>query len=144
MINNVTLVGRLTKDPEMKYVNEISLCQFNLAVDRNYKSAGGEREADFIPIKAWRGLAETCVNNLSKGRLIGITGRLQTSSWEMENGQRGYRMEVVADEVTFLDQKREKTQEKTPENIQENGQMQERERPKQRQKSRDRDIGFDR
>lgn len=112
MINNVTLVGRLTKDPEMKYVNDIPLCSFNLAVDRNFKNTSGEREADFIPVKAWRGTAEICINNLTKGRLIGIIGRLQTSSWEMGNGQRGYRMEVIADEVAFLDQKKEKMQDK--------------------------------
>jgi len=155
VINKVILTGRLTKDPEMKYVRETPLCSFNLAVDRNFKSAAsGEREADFIPIKAWSAVAETCVNNLAKGRLIGITGELRTSSWEMENGQRGYRMEVVADEVTFLDQKREKTQEKAPENVQETAQGQEKKpenvqeavrgKPRHRQKSRDRDLGFDR
>lgn len=106
MINNVVLVGRLTKDPELKKAGDISTCFFTLAVDRNFTNAEGEREADFIQVLTWRKLAETCAANLLKGRLVGITGRIQTRSWNDEDGNRHWNTEVVADEVKFLDSKK--------------------------------------
>ncbi|HHW01678.1 MAG TPA: single-stranded DNA-binding protein [Thermoanaerobacterales bacterium] len=107
MINNVTLVGRLTKEPELKEANNASVCSFTIAVDRNYKNSAGERETDFIPITAWRKLAEICAKNLSKGRMVGITGRIQTRSWDTEDGKRAWAMEVVAENVVFLDKKKD-------------------------------------
>lgn len=105
MMNKVCLVGRLTRDPEMRFIpgSGTPVATFTLAVDRNFKNKQGEREADFIPIVTWRKLAELCANYLAKGRLVGVTGRIQTRSWEDESGQRRYRTEVVADEVNFLD-----------------------------------------
>lgn len=105
MINNVTLVGRLTRDPELKKVNDISVCSFTLAVDRNYRNSEGEKETDFIPVTAWRKLAEICGDNLKKGRMVGVCGRIQVRTWENEEGKKSRTMEVVADNVVFLDKK---------------------------------------
>jgi len=98
------LIGRLTKDPEIRYLpSGVAVTSFFLAVNRNFTNQQGEREADFIPIVVWRGLAETCAKYLSKGRLVAVTGRIQTRSFEGRDGQRRYVTEVVADEVVFLD-----------------------------------------
>lgn len=104
-MNKVCLVGRLTRDPELRVTpgTGAQVATFTLAVDRNYKNKQGEREADFIRIVAWRRLAELCANYLGKGRLVGITGRIQVRSWEDDTGQRRSITEVVADEVVFLD-----------------------------------------
>ena len=105
MMNKVCLVGRLTRDPELRVTpgTGIQVATFTLAVDRNFKNKQGEREADFIRIVAWRRLAELCTNYLGKGRLVGVTGRIQVRNWEDEAGQRRSVTEVVADEVVFLD-----------------------------------------
>ncbi len=105
MLNKVCLVGRLTRDPEMRFLPESGtpVTTFTLAVNRNFKNKQGNRDADFIPIVVWRKLAELCANYLSKGRLVAVAGRIQTRSWEDEAGKRRYITEVVADEVTFLD-----------------------------------------
>lgn len=104
MLNKVVLIGRLTKDPEIRYLpSGVAVTTFFLAVNRNFTNQQGEREADFIPIVVWRGLAETCAKYLSKGRLVAVTGRIQTRSYEGRDGQRRYVTEVVADEVVFLD-----------------------------------------
>lgn len=103
MINNVVLTGRLTKDPELRKVNDVSVCSFILAVDRSYKNAKGEREADFIPIVSWRKLAEICSDNLVKGSLIGVIGNIRTSNWEDDEGNKRKSVEVVADNITFLE-----------------------------------------
>lgn len=108
MINNVVLTGRLTKDPELRKVNDVSVCSFILAVDRGYKNAEGKREADFIPIVAWRKLAEICANNLAKGSLIGVTGKIHTRNWEDSEGNRRKSIEIIAGEIIFLEKKREK------------------------------------
>ena len=104
MMNKVCLVGRLTRDPELRVTpgTGTQVATFTLAVDRNYKNRQGEREADFIRIVTWRKLAELCANYLGKGRLVGITGRIQVRSWEDDTGQ-AIVTEVVADEVVFLD-----------------------------------------
>jgi len=105
MINNVTLVGRLTKDPELKYTpSGVAVANFTLAVNRPFKSAGGENEADFINIVVWRKPAENAANFLKKGSLAGVTGSIQTRSYE-NDGKRVYVTEVVADRVQFLDPK---------------------------------------
>ena len=101
MINSVCLVGRLTRDPELKYTgNNIAVASFSLAVNRNFKDANGEREADFINCVIWRQQAE---NLAKKGALIGITGRIQTRSYENQQGQRVYATEVVAENFQMLE-----------------------------------------
>ena len=103
MINSVCLVGRLTRDPELKYTgNNIAVASFSLAVNRNFKDANGEREADFINCVIWRQSAENLANWAKKGALIGITGRIQTRSYENQQGQRVYATEVVAENFQML------------------------------------------
>jgi len=104
MLNRVILIGRLTKDPELRYTpSGVAVTQFTLAVDRPFTSQGGEREADFINIVTWRQLAETCANYLRKGRLTAVEGRIQVRNYENNEGKRVYVTEVVADNVRFLE-----------------------------------------
>lgn len=104
MINKVVLVGRLTKDPELRSTQSgISVTTFTLAVERNFTNQQGEKEADFIPIVTWRGLADTCAKYLAKGRLTAVSGRMQVRTYDTQEGQRRYVTEVVADEVQFLE-----------------------------------------
>ena len=104
MLNRVILIGRLTRDPEMRYTpSGVAVTQFTLAVDRPFTSGGGEREADFIPIVTWRQLAETCANYLRKGRLAAVEGRMQVRNYENNEGKRVYVTEVIADNVRFLE-----------------------------------------
>ena len=104
MINNVTLVGRLTKDAELKYTpaNQ-AVAQFTLAVNRTFKNANGERESDFINCVIWRKSAENFANFVKKGALIGITGRIQTRNYENQQGQRVYVTEVIAENFQMLE-----------------------------------------
>lgn len=104
MINRVVLIGRLTRDPELRYTpNGVAVTTFTLAVDRPFTNREGNREADFIRIVTWRQLAELCANYLKKGRLAGVDGRLQVRSFDNQEGQRVTISEVVADNVRFLD-----------------------------------------
>ena len=104
MINNVTLVGRLTKDVELKYTpSNVANVSFTLAVNRTFKNANGEREADFINCVIWRQAAENFANWVKKGALIGITGRIQTRNYENQQGQRVYITEVVAENFQMLE-----------------------------------------
>jgi len=104
MINSVCLVGRLTRDPELKYTgNNIAVASFSLAVNRTFKDANGERETDFINCVIWRQQAENLANWAKKGALIGITGRIQTRSYENQQGQRVYVTEVVAENFQMLE-----------------------------------------
>lgn len=104
MLNNVVLIGRLTKDPELRYTpSGIATTTFTLAVDRGFSNSQGEREADFIPIVVWRQLAETVANYLRKGRLTAIEGRIQVRSYDGKDGKKVYVTEVVADNVRFLE-----------------------------------------
>ena len=104
MINSICLVGRLTRDPELKYTgNNIAVASFSLAVNRNFKDANGERETDFINCVIWRQQAENLANWAKKGALIGITGRIQTRSYENQQGQRVYVTEVVAENFQMLE-----------------------------------------
>ena len=104
MLNRVVLVGRLTRDPELRYTpNGVATTKIGLAVNRNFTNAQGEREVDFIDVVAWRKQAETVAQYLKKGRLVAIDGRLQTRSYEAQDGQRRKVYEVVADQVRFLD-----------------------------------------
>ena len=104
MLNKVVLIGRLTKDPELRYTaSGIPVASFFIAVNRNFTNSQGEREADFIPIVVWRNQAENCAKYLNKGRLVAVAGRIQTRNYDTPDGQRRYVWEVVADEVQFLD-----------------------------------------
>ncbi|NIK79280.1 single-strand DNA-binding protein [Paenibacillus castaneae] len=105
MLNRVILIGRLTRDPELRYTPAgVAVTQFTLAVDRPFTSGGqGEREADFIPVVTWRQLAETCANYLRKGRLTAVEGRIQVRNYENNEGKRVYVTEVIADNVRFLE-----------------------------------------
>ncbi len=110
MLNKVVLIGRLTKDPEVRYTNaNTPVASFTLAVNRNFKNKDGNYDADFINIVAWRKLAELCSSSLHKGSLISITGRIQTSSFEGKDGTRRYTTDVLADEIVFLEKKSAKT-----------------------------------
>lgn len=104
MINNTVLVGRMVRDAELKYTpSNQAVATFTLAVNRNFKSQNGEREADFINCVIWRQQAENLANWAKKGALIGITGRIQTRNFENQQGQRVYVTEVVADSFQLLE-----------------------------------------
>lgn len=105
-MNNVTLVGRLTKDVELKYTNsQTAVATGTLAVNRTFKNQNGEREADFINIVAWRKTAEILADHTSKGSQVGIVGRIQTRNYEDKDGKRVYVTEVLAESVSLLDSK---------------------------------------
>lgn len=109
MLNNVVLVGRLTKTPELRYTpNNQAVATFSLAVNRNFKGQDGKREADFINCVIWRQQAENLANWAKKGALIGITGRIQTRSYENQQGQRVYVTEVVADSFQLLESRKDR------------------------------------
>jgi single-strand DNA-binding protein len=104
MMNRVVLVGRLTKDPELRYTpSGVAVATFTLAVNRTFTNQQGEREADFINIVVWRKAAENVANYLKKGSLAGIDGRVQTRNYEGQDGKRVYVTEVIAESVQFLD-----------------------------------------
>ncbi|HEL1986188.1 single-stranded DNA-binding protein [Streptococcus suis] len=107
MINNVVLVGRLTRDVELRYTpSNQAVATFTLAVNRNFKNQStGEREADFINCVLWRQQAENLANWTKKGHLIGITGRIQTRSYDNQQGQRVYVTEVVAESFQVLEKR---------------------------------------
>lgn len=103
-MNKVILLGRLTKEPELKSTqNGISRCAFNLAVDRRFKNANGERETDFINCTAWRTTAEFISKYFRKGQRIAIVGSIQVRSYETDSGERRYITEVIAEEAYFAD-----------------------------------------
>ena len=106
-MNKVILIGRLTKDPDVRTTQSgTQVTTFTLAVDRKFaKKDSGQQTADFIPIVTWRKLAEICANNLMKGRLVGIEGRMQVRTYDAQDGSKRYVTEVVADEVEFLSPK---------------------------------------
>ncbi|MTP79964.1 single-stranded DNA-binding protein [Turicibacter sanguinis] len=111
MINRVILIGRLTRNPELKYTaNGIANLQFSLAVNRSYTGANGEKQADFISCMAWRGTAENMAKFLKKGALIGIEGRMETSSYQTTDGSTRYSTYVVCDHVQFLESKKSQGQ----------------------------------
>ena len=106
MLNNVSLVGRLTKDVELRYTpSNVAAATFTLAVNRTFKNENGEREADFINCVMWRQQAENLANWAKKGALIGVTGRIQTRSYDNQQGQRVYVTEVVAETFQLLESK---------------------------------------
>ena len=106
MLNRVILIGRLTKDPELKFTTTgKAVATFTLAVDRFRNNAQGEKEADFIPIVVWEKQAENCANYLGKGSLAAVDGRMQVRSYDGKDGIRRWVTEVVAETVRFLDKK---------------------------------------
>ncbi|WP_373711808.1 single-stranded DNA-binding protein [Jeotgalibaca porci] len=106
MINRVILIGRLTKDPELKYTSSgTAVGSFSLAVNRQFTNANGDREADFINCVIWRKSAENFANFTHKGSLVGIDGRLQTRNYENQQGQRVYVTEVVVDNFSLLEKR---------------------------------------
>lgn len=111
-MNKIILMGRLTKDPEMRYTNvsNIPVSNFTLAVNRRFQRQGEERQADFIPIVSWDKLAEFCSKYFVKGQQVAVVGRLQVRTWDDNDGKRHYITEVVAEEAYFADSKRESNQ----------------------------------
>ncbi len=110
-MNKVFLIGRLVRDPELRYTgSNIAVATFSLAVNRNFSNQNGEREADFINVVVWRKQAENIKNYIKQGSQIAIDGRIQTRSYDDQNGQKRYVTEVVADNVQFLDTKTSREQ----------------------------------
>ena len=111
MLNKVILMGRLTKDPELRNTpNGVSVASFTLAVDRNYAKPGEDKETDFINIVAWRNTADFVSKYFTKGQLVAVCGKLQVRSWEDTSGQKRYATDVVADEVFFAESKKDGVQ----------------------------------
>lgn len=109
MINNVTLIGRLTRDAELRHTpSNIATAQFNIACNRNFKNTNGEYDADFINCVMWREQAERFCNWTKKGMLVGITGRIQTRSYEGNDGKCVYVTEVVADSFQLLESRKDR------------------------------------
>ncbi len=107
-MNKVILMGRLTKDPELRYTtnNNTAVCSFSLAVDRRFSKAGEERKADFFNIVAWRNQAEFCSKYFTKGLKVVVVGNLQNRNWDDAEGKRHYITEVIADEFYFAESRR--------------------------------------
>ena len=107
-MNRICLVGRLVRDPELRYSNSgVAVTTFTLAVDRRFKNAQGERESDFIQVKAFKQLAELVANYLSKGKQAAVSGSLQISSYADKDGNKKYSTDVIADDCQFLSPKGE-------------------------------------
>ena len=108
-MNKVCLIGRLTKDPEVRYTqtNNTLVASFNIAINRKFVKEGEERQADFINIVAWNKTGEFASKYFKKGQQVGIVGRIQTRNYDDENGQKHYITEVVAEEVYFADSKKD-------------------------------------
>lgn len=104
-MNKVVLIGRLTKDPELKYTpgSGTAVTTLTLAVDRRYQKDSQQKEADFIPVVVWGKSAESTAQYMNKGKLMAVSGRIQTRSYEAKDGGKRYVTEVVADEVQFLE-----------------------------------------
>ena len=108
-MNKVVLMGRLTKDPEVRYTqtNNTLVASFSLAVNRRFAKQGEERQADFINVVAWNKTGEFCSKYFKKGQQVGVIGRIQTRNWEDDQGQKHYITEVVAEEAYFADSKKD-------------------------------------
>ncbi|ADL54023.1 single-stranded DNA-binding protein [Clostridium cellulovorans] len=104
-MNKVVLIGRLVRDPELRFAQGTgtAVANFTIAVDRRFPSKDGQKEADFIPIVVFGKIAETVANYTSKGKLIGVSGRIQTRTYDAQDGSKRYVTEVVSDEVQFLE-----------------------------------------
>lgn len=109
MLNSVNLIGRLTRDPELKSTpNGVSTCGFTLAVDRNFAREGEEKKADFITCVAWRQTAELIARYFKKGNMLALEGSIQVRSWEDSDGARRYVTEVVVNRVHFIESRKER------------------------------------
>ena len=107
-MNRVDLIGRLTADAELRYnSSNIAYCRFNLAVNRSFTNSEGKREADFISCVAWRKTAELINEHFKKGNEIGVSGRIQTGSYDDKDGKRVYTTDVIVEEITFIGSKKE-------------------------------------
>ncbi|MBQ7579176.1 MAG: single-stranded DNA-binding protein [Clostridia bacterium] len=105
-MNKVVLIGNLTRDPELTTTtNGVNFCRFTIAVSRNFATSDGEREADFLPIIAWRAQADNCYKYLKKGSKVAVVGSVQTRNYEANDGTRRYVTEIVADNVEFISTK---------------------------------------
>lgn len=114
MINQVTLVGRITKDPELRYTGDgVAVSNFTLALNRNFKNANGGYDTDYVNCNIWRKPAETVANFCLKGSLIGITGRLHSRHYDNSEGKRIYVTEVVAEDIKFISLKNNKNTSRT-------------------------------
>ena len=106
-MNRVVMIGNLTKDPELSETpGGIKVCRFSIAVQRRFSNAEGNREADFFNVIAWRGLAESVSKYLVKGSKAGVTGSVQTRSYDAQDGSKRYVTEIIAEEVEFLSQRK--------------------------------------
>lgn len=121
-MNKVILLGRLTKDPEVRYTqtNNIIVASFSLVVNRRFVKEGEERQADFINIVAWNKTAEFCSKYFKKGQQVAVVGRIQTRNYDDDKGQKHYVTEVVAEEVYFGDSKKEGKEEDTTKEVENN------------------------
>lgn len=107
-MNKVFLIGRLTRDPELRYTSSnVAVATFSLAINRNFTNQDGEREADFINIQVWKKLAESCDKYLTKGSQIAVNGRIQVRNYDAQDGSKRYVTEVVAESIQFLDNKKD-------------------------------------
>lgn len=107
-MNKVILIGNLTKDPEQTYTpSNICVCRFTVAVNRSYSSQNGDKQTDFLPVVCWRNQAENCGKHLKKGSKVGVSGSIQTRTYDDRDGVRRYVTEIVADEVQFLSTRNE-------------------------------------
>ena len=114
-MNKVFLIGRLTRDPELRYTgNNTAVASFTIAVNRTYTNQAGEREADFIPVVVWRRQAESVKNYLSQGSQVAVEGRIQVRNYDDQNGQRRYVTEIVADSVEFIGSRRDNNNSQGP------------------------------
>ena len=103
-MNKAIVIGQITRDPDVRMTGSgISVCTFTVAVQRRFANQNGERQADFIPVVCWRGLAENCGKYLKKGSKVGVCGSIQTRNYEAQDGTKRYVTEIIADEVEFLD-----------------------------------------
>ena len=117
MINRTVLVGRLTRDPELKHTaNDAAVMSFTVAVNRQFTNSQGEREADFINCVIWRKAAENFAKFTSKGSLVGIDGHIQTRNYENQQGQRVYVTEVVVDNFSLLESRKDNSNDNTNDN----------------------------
>ena len=108
MLNNVVIMGRLTRDPELRRTQSgTAVTSFTMAVDRDFKSQSGEKETDFIDVVAWRNTGEFAAKYLAKGRMAAVEGRIQVRDWQDKDGNKRKTTEVVADNVYFADSKRD-------------------------------------
>jgi single-strand DNA-binding protein len=122
-MNNTNLIGRLTADPELKYTQSgTAVSKFTIAVDRQYKNASGERETDFIRCVAFKKTAEIIAQYQKKGNQIGVSGRIQTGSYD-KDGVRHYTTDILVDNFTFLDNKKDGKQQQRQQSQQSSGQM---------------------